>query len=84
MSDNRRGFWDFAQAHPWLTYWTIGSLIALIPNTIRAIKGTPAEPTVGKSVAKGAAKAIIDIANEKAGGRVVNIRDEKEDDEDGE
>lgn len=78
MNDNRRGFWDFAQAHPWLTYWTIGSLIALIPNTIRAIKGTPTQPSMGESVAKGVANAAIDIANEKAGGRVISIKNEKE------
>lgn len=40
---NDKNFWSFAHEHPWLTYFTVGSLITGItkgiPACIKAIRG---------------------------------------------
>lgn len=39
MNERKKGLWDFALAHPWMTFFTVDTLLHTIPKVIKAIRG---------------------------------------------
>ena len=39
MNEKKKGLWDFALAHPWMTFFTVDTLLHVIPVVVKAIRG---------------------------------------------